>query len=292
MPEGIVCSSPHFSIKFKVKLACKRLKSIKRKVYNLKKADFKAINYDLARVPWDSVLRNNNIDTSLDIYESIFSSICDRHIPKVTLKTSFQPPWFDTELDSMCKKKNKLLTKFRSVVDPDTKNKINEEIKKVRKNIRKANTRKKLDNVVNNDDPALIKKKFWSFFKATSNSCRIPETIHYGAKFRSNNLDIGNLFNKYFSDQFSSPSKYDIEIDFSNDMFKDTKFDEKKLFDLLKKMNSNKAAGPDGIHSKLMKMCAKGLAKPLSIIFNISFSHGSISKKIEIGKCCYYLQKG
>ena len=102
------------------------------------------------------------------------------------------------------------------------------------------------------------------FFKATSNSCRIPETIHYGAKFRSNNLDIGNLFNKYFSDQFSNPSKYDIEIDFSNDIFKDTKFDEKKLFDLFRKMNSNKAAGPDGIHSKLMKMCAKGLA----IIFN------------------------
>ena len=80
------------------------------------------------------------------------------------------------------------------MVDPDTKNKINEEINELCKHIRKANTRKKLDNVVNNDDPALIKKKFWSFFKATSNSCRIRETIHYGAKFRSNNLDIGNLF--------------------------------------------------------------------------------------------------
>ena len=254
MPQGTVCSSPHFSIKFKVKMTCKRLKSIKRKVYNFKKADSKAINDDLARVPWDSILRNNDIDTSLDIFESIFSSICDKHIPKVTLKSSFQPPWFDTELDSMCKKKNKLLTKFRKEVDPNAKNRINEEIKKVRKNIRKANTRKKLDNIVNEDDPALIKKKFWSFFKATSNSCRIPETIHYGAKFRSNNLDVGNLFNKYFSDQFSSPSNYDIEINFSDDMFKDTKFDEKKVFDLLRKMNCNKAAGPDGIHSKLMKM--------------------------------------
>ena len=65
-------------------------------------------------------------------------------------------------------------------------------------------------------------------------------------------------------------------------MFKDTKFDEKKVFDLLRKMNCNKAAGHDGIHSKLMKMCAKGLAKPLSIIFNYSFVHGSIPKKWKL----------
>ena len=48
-------------------------------------------------------------------------------------------------------------------------------------------------------------------------------------------------------------------------------------------MDSDKGAGPDGIHSKLMKMCAKDLTKLLSIIFNISFLTGSIPKKMEIG---------
>ena len=47
-------------------------------------------------------------------------------------------------------------------------------------------------------------------------------------------------------------------------MFKETKLDEKNVFDLIRKMNANKAAGPDGIQSKLIKMCAKGLAKPLT----------------------------
>ena len=65
-------------------------------------------------------------------------------------------------------------------------------------------------------DPALIKKKFWSYFKATSNSCRIPETVHYGFKYRSKSVDMANLFNKFFSDQFSSPSKYDIDISYSD----------------------------------------------------------------------------
>ena len=43
-------------------------------------------------------------------------------------------------------------------------------------------------------------------------------------------------------------------------------------------MNTNKAAGPDGFQSKLIKMCAKGLAKPLSLIFNKSFETGLIPK--------------
>ena len=49
-------------------------------------------------------------------------------------------------------------------------------------------------------------------------------------------------------------------------------------------MDSDKGAGPDGIHthSKLMKMCAKDLTKLLSIIFNNSFLTGSIPKKWKL----------
>ena len=177
------------------------------------------------------------------------------------------------------------MTKYRCETDPVIKYQLNEEIKKVRKKFRKANTRKKLDNIVNEDDPALIKKKFWSFFKATTNSCRIPESVRYGSKFRSSSFDIGNLFNKYFSDQFSSPSNYDITIDYSNDFFKNVKFEEKDIFDLLRKMNTNKASGPDGFQSKLIKMCAKGLVKPLSLLFNKSFETGLNPKNGNV-KCC------
>ena len=52
------------------------------------------------------------------------------------------------------------------------------------------------------------------------------------------------------------------------------KFDEKMVFGLLRKMNANKAAGPDGIQSRLIKMCAKGLAKPLTTLFNKCFGTG------------------
>ena len=109
-----------------------------------------------------------------------------------------------------------------------------------------------MDNIINDDDAALIKKKFLSFFKSTSNSTRIPETMNNGSKVRFDNKDVAILFNQYFSDQFSSPSKYDIEVNFTNDLYSDFNFDENKIFDLLRRTNVNKASEPDKIDSKLV----------------------------------------
>ena len=292
LSPGSVCNSDHCGISFKVKLNCKRLKGAKRKIYNLKNADFKGLDRELKYFPWDHILYDNDIDTSLKKFESIFLSACDRFIPKITIKSSFQPPWFDSELDSLCKTKNKLLDKKKGTVDEAAKSLINEKIKKVRKKFRKLSTKKKMDNILNDDDPALVKKKFWSFFKATSNSCRIPETVNYGNKFRSKDSDVADLFNKFFSDQFSSPSNYDIAVDFSDDPFTETTFDENKIFDLLRKMNANKAAGPDGIQSKIMKSCARGLSKPLSILFNRIFQSGKIPSTWKMANVVPIFKKG
>ena len=66
-------------------------------------------------------------------------------------------------------------------------------------------------------------------------------------------------------------SSYDIDINFENDPFYDTKFDEKMIFDFLRKMNANKAAGPDGLQSKLIKsQVLKDLLDPYLIYSIIS----------------------
>ena len=135
---------------------------------------------------------------------------------------------------------------------------------------------------MDDDDPALIKKKFWSFYKSTSNSCRIPETVSYHGKFKSENKDIANLFNTFFSDQFSTASEYNIEISFEDDTLIDFEFDIDKISGLLRNLNANKAAGPDGLQAKLLKGCARGLAKPLSILYNKCFKLGKLPDKWKL----------
>ena len=291
-PSNMVCSSDHNSIGFRLNLKCKRLKSPKRKIYNMKKGDFNSINFELKNVPWEYVLDYNDINLAIDKFEEIFFAICDKFIPVVTVKSSFQPPWFDSELDKICKHKTRLLNKKKGSTDPAVISQIDEEVKKVRNNFKKMSDKKKMENVINDEDPALIKKKFWSFYKTTSNSTRIPETLNYGSKVRSTNKGVADLFNQYFYDQFSIPSNYNIDIDFSNDPFSDEIFDDKSIFDLLMKINVNKAAGPDKIDSKLMKYCAKGLSRPLSILFNQIFKSGRIPDKWKLANVVPVLKKG
>lgn len=78
LPKNTVCDSDHFGIKFKVKLFCKRLKRQKRKIYNFKKADFKAIN-TLRKIHWNNVLKPYNVNIGLKHFQSIFISVYDKY---------------------------------------------------------------------------------------------------------------------------------------------------------------------------------------------------------------------
>ena len=51
---------------------------------------------------------------------------------------------------------------------------------------------------------------------------------------------------------------------------------------LLKDINPRKTASPDGIHGVVLKNCASTLAKPLTIMFNISFVTGSIPNEWKL----------
>ena len=75
-------------------------------------------------------------------------------------------------------------------------------------------------------NPNVITKKFWSSVKSASKSSRIPEKMHLGNTVRNNSEEIANFFNKHFYNQFSDSSAYEIDIDFSNDLFSDFSIDD------------------------------------------------------------------
>ena len=82
------------------------------------------------------------------------------------------------------------------------------------------------------------------------------------------------MFNKFFFEQFSSSSTYDIDIDFSNDDLFDIDFNCTRIKELLDNINVNKAAGPDGIHGRVLKNCSISLSRPLSILFKLIYNTG------------------
>ena len=112
--------------------------------------------------------------------------------------------------------------------------------------------------------------------KASSNSSRIPDTINYGARYRSEPVDKANMFNDFFCKQFSASSKYDIDINYNSDPLFNFSIDFRAVRKILSSLNQNKSQGPDGINGKILKYCAASIAYPMTLLFNLSFSQGQI----------------
>ena len=135
-----------------------------------------------------------------------------------------------------------------------------------RKEFKRLIRSKMRDNLYCSNDRNDICKQFWSHLKSKSSTNRIPEVLKHEGSISSNNLTKANLFNVYFQKQFSNSSVYDINVNFSNDELFYIDFSCTRIKQLLDDINTNKAAGPDGIHGCILKYCSISLCRPLSII--------------------------
>ena len=62
--------------------------------------------------------------------------------------------------------------------------------------------------------------------------------------FRNKPSEKAELFNNYFYGQFSRPSNYNTDINFSSDQVFDIDFNRNRVHKYLSNINSNKASGP------------------------------------------------
>ena len=83
-----------------------------------------------------------------------------------------------------------------------------------------------------------------------------------------------------------------VTIDYSNDWRFDIEFDHQRVRKILSNINSNKAYGPDGIHGKLLKNCAVGLAYPLSLLFHSCYNIGTLPREWKLGHIVPIYKKG
>ncbi|MCP4457853.1 MAG: hypothetical protein GY816_07500, partial [Cytophagales bacterium] len=111
LDKDSVCKSDHYPISLSIKCNATRKKSPKRKVFNFKRANWEMMNHDLSSINWQ-FLHNTHPDTAWAALKDCILALAEKHIPKVTIKSEFQPPWFDCEAFSACRTKDRLRSKF------------------------------------------------------------------------------------------------------------------------------------------------------------------------------------
>ena len=138
------------------------------------------------------------------------------------------------------------------------------------------------DNLYDENDPGLITKKFWSI--------RLPETMYLDDTFRNKPSEKAELFNNYFYEQFSRPSNYNTDINFSNDQVFDIDFNRNRVHKHLSNINSNKASGPMVYMIKFKKLFGKPCISSLTP-FKSLLQHWKFTKEMKAGKCRSNSQK-
>ena len=284
-----ICKSDHFPITFKVSTRIKYTKKAKRKILNFKNANWDGLNRDLLSIDWNSLFRYYSEHEYCWLsFRSILSNLVNKHIPSISIQLKYKSPWFDSDAHDAYRKKKRAHVKWKETGDMGDYFKFCTH----RKNFKKLSDQKLNDNLYNDDDPALITKKFWSHVKYTSKSSRIPERVYLRDTYRVSPSDKANLFNTFFFEQFSDRSEYDIEIDWSNDENFDIDFCQENIKKLLSNDNSNKACGPDEIHGKILKKCASSLAFPLSCLFKLSYNSGLLPSEWKLAHVVPVHKKG
>ena len=203
------------------------------------------------------------------------------------IKPEFQPPWFDAEVYVLCRKKERLRSRYKKTLNDERYMKFSE----CRLSLKTLIKQKMSDNLENENDPELVNKKFWSYVKTHSNCHRIPEVVTFNNTSRKKPADKADLFNDYFYEQFYDRSTYNIDIDYNSNSY-NIDFNPYRIQRILLKINPNKAQGPDEIHGRTLKNCASTLAKPLSILFEKSYSSGHIPADLKVAHVVPIHKKG
>ena len=148
------------------------------------------------------------------------------------------------------------------------------------------------DNLYDFEDTNLLSKKFWTYVKCTSKTSRIPELVCRGSNTCNDTKGKADMFNKYFTDQFSEPSLYNTDISFGTDNEFDIDFSPSRIKAFLANININKACGPDEIPGIVLKMCSNSVALPLSIIYRLIYNTGSLPLQWKLSNIVPIFKKG
>lgn len=241
-------------------------------------------------------------------FYNILYDVIEKFVPKHKPTNPQYPPWFNYRLIRMLKEKEKIRKKFKKYKNPRDKlefellrqrcdSYLDECYRTYKENIEK--------NIHKNP------RSFWTYIKnKRNNTINIPSNMSSLTSTASNGTEIANLFAKHFSSVYNSnPVTSPNSVTSPNFNFNSATselnqnvfqsnclgilhFTTKEVLHQLRKLDSAKGAGPDGIPPVFIKECAKVLALPVTLIFNRSLADGVFPREWKRARVVPVFKKG
>jgi len=266
----------HTILSFDLALIMNEKPSFKRTVYNYKRGNYDNLCMMLNNsLLLDAISSAINIDAMWECWYNALLAVLDQCIPKITIKCSNDPAWFDGEMRHMTNKKK---TAWKRAKKSNTATAW-AKFRAVR-NETCALVRVKQESFLNSlavtckENP----KRFWSYFKSKTKNHSLPDEIHNDNLSCSDPQDKATMFNSYFVSLFSSNQVMQFPSIPNNvvPIIPDPVFTSYEIDVILAHLDVNSACGPSGISPVILKKCHYLISPSLAVIFNVSIQTSKI----------------
>ena len=205
--------------------------------------------------------KNVDIDVAWQKWSESFINTVSRHIPTKVVKRRGSPPWFDSEIRHLFKRKETARRKAKKSSRPNHW----ENFRNLRRSLKSLVARKKREFL--QSLPNLMKsnpKKFWSVFKSISRTSSVPNKMVWTrddiTTTAEKPTEVANLLNDYFYYMFKVPLSNDEYNNCSTqdeilcEPLSDILVTPDEVDTIIFALDDNKATGPDKIPAKLFAM--------------------------------------
>lgn len=255
---------------------------------------YESIESDLINQNWD-MLNDMNISEAYDHFASKLQSIIDLRAPIKTITVRKEnirrEPWFTRSLQNSSKRLSKL---YKEHIADHSNQAAHDRYKEYRNLYNKTKKLAKSQYYIQRfRDYKNDMKKTWSLVNTLTGRINrkkssIKSLDNNGVQI-TNPKSIADLFLHHFA-SVSSPSSKQINFDNfshipqSNNSFFLVPTDYGEILETLGRIKSKNSRGCDDLSTKLLKNIRIGIAHPLQIIINKSFSEGVFPTPLKCAK--------
>ena len=265
-----------------------------RKVFLFKKMDLNKMKKEASRFRDDFISERSALNSTNELWNEFTNKVNDllhENVPMKLIREKWDVPWMTGSIKKLIRKKHRVYKTMQKYNTHENKTKF----KNLQKTVQKMMQSSKNDylmglllNTGSNDSKQAIKstdhtnvsinKKFWTYIKSIKTNGSGVGTLSVDDQEISNAKEKAEALNRQYSSVFTNenitnmpcmdgepyPTIDEVDIDVDG------------VEKLLKDINTNKASGPDGIPSRVLKDLSEELAAVITKVFSKSIETGEL----------------
>ena len=270
---GRLGDSDHSILKVQIE-ANLRYSETNQKIPVWRKANVQAMKEDMDCINWTQEISSRSVNNGWEFFKAVVTETMEKNVPLKVRRNKNRPVWMNRTLLRLIRKKNRLHTNSKKSREPADHLKYLD----ARKQCKKA-----IQNAKRNYERMLSKEKnkrpFNAYVKGKTKSRVSVGPLLINDTLSSNNCEIANELNQYFSSVFTQedisyvPESQDVSQGSALRMVEFRRLDIEKKIENLK---TPSAPGPDGIPGEFLKSLKTSVSLPLSLIFTASLKESVV----------------